>query len=186
MRLRALLPIEDIAQASRAPAAPAAELTSVDPPPFGMLKPKLEILLSAGVESGCGPPDRTQQMTANQLGSVLLEHLDEHCHSPKYVVQYSSTRDQKETTAKGSNAYLSLSTNAPAATSPTTFLASSFVSNEFAHAMQAMRTATRTGGNLIILQCFRSTEDLKSCVVPESWTQLTNENDRVGANGASG
>ena len=121
MRLRALLLIEDIAQPSRAPAAPAAEPTSVDPPPFGVWNPKLEIPLSAGVESGCGPPDRTQQMTANQLGSVLLEYLDEHCHSPKYLVQYSSTRDQKETTAKGSNAYLSLSTNAPAATSPTTF-----------------------------------------------------------------
>jgi len=149
MRLRAFLPIEDIAQPAKAPAAPAAELTSVDsPPPFGVLKPKLGVPSSPEVESGCDPsarPDQKSQMTANHLGSVLLEYLDEHCHGPKCLVPYSSTRDQNETTAKGSNVYLSLSTNAPA-TSPTTFPASSSTSNEFAHAIQAMRAATRAGG----------------------------------------
>jgi hypothetical protein len=63
MRLRTFLPIEDIAQPAKAPAAPAAELTSVDsPPPFAMLKPKLGIPSSVEVESGCDPSamlDRT-------------------------------------------------------------------------------------------------------------------------------
>ena len=39
MKLRAFLPIEESAQPARAPAAPAAELTSVaSPPMFGMLR----------------------------------------------------------------------------------------------------------------------------------------------------
>ena len=60
MRLRGYLPIEDIAQPAKAPAAPAAGLASVDsPPPFGVLESKLEIPWSMGVESGCDPPDRT-------------------------------------------------------------------------------------------------------------------------------
>ena len=63
MRQCAFLPIEDIAQPAKAPAAPAAELTSVDsPPPFAVLKPKLGIPSSVEVESGCNSsemPDRT-------------------------------------------------------------------------------------------------------------------------------
>jgi len=57
MRLRGYLPIEDIAQPAKAPAAPAVGLASVDsPPPFGVLKSNP---WSVGVESGCEPPDRT-------------------------------------------------------------------------------------------------------------------------------
>ena len=42
MKSLAFFPIEDIAQPARAPAAPAAELTSVpSPPPFGVLRPKV-------------------------------------------------------------------------------------------------------------------------------------------------
>ena len=62
MRRRAFLPIEDIAQPAKAPAAPAAELTSVDsPPPFGVLKPKLGVPSSPEVESGCDPSARPDQ-----------------------------------------------------------------------------------------------------------------------------
>jgi len=35
----------------------------------------------------------------------------------------------------------------------------------------------------INIQCLGSTEDLTPCVVPESWAEWTNENDRDGANG---
>ena len=51
-------------------------------------------------------------MTANHFGSVLLEYLDEHCHGLKCWSR-TSTRDENEITAKGSNVYFSLSTNAP-------------------------------------------------------------------------
>lgn len=62
MILYAFLPIEDIAQPARAPAAPAAELTSVaSPPPFGMLRPRGEPSL-AGVVSGCGSSAEADQM----------------------------------------------------------------------------------------------------------------------------
>ena len=77
-------------------------------------------------------------MTANHLGSVHLEHLDEHCHGLKCWSR-TSTRDENEITAKGSNVYFSLSTNAPA-TSSITFLAGSSTSDEVAHAIQAMRS----------------------------------------------
>ena len=81
-------------------------------------------------------PDRTQQMTANWLGSVVLEYLDEHCHGLKMPgpVRFYSRLEQNEITPKGSNVYFSLSANAPA-TSPTTFPAISSISNEFAHAI---------------------------------------------------
>jgi hypothetical protein len=83
---------------------------------------------------------------ANHLGSVLLEDLDEHRHSPKCLVPYSSACSQKGIKLGViEGMYFSLSTNAPA-TSPTIFPASSSTSNEFAHAIQAMRAATRAGG----------------------------------------
>src|SRR6266478_521584 len=83
----------------------------------------------------------------NPLGSVLLQYLDEHRHSPKCLVPYSSTLDQKESNGEIEEINFSLSTNAPA-TSPTTFPASSSTSNKLAHAMHVMRAATRAGGKL--------------------------------------
>jgi hypothetical protein len=53
MRSHTFFPIEDIAQPARAPAAPAAELTSVlSAPPFGVLKPRAGGPSSARVVSG--------------------------------------------------------------------------------------------------------------------------------------
>jgi hypothetical protein len=83
----------------------------------------------------------------NHLGSVLLEYLDEHRHSSKCLVPYSSTVDQKESNREVKGTHFSLSTNAPA-TSPTTFPASSSTSNKLAHAMHVIRAATRAGGKL--------------------------------------
>src|SRR5216684_7446772 len=73
--------------------------------------------------------------------------LDEHGHSPKSLVPYSSTSNQKESSREIEEFHFSLSTNAPA-TSPTTFPASSSTSNKLAHAMHVMRPATRAGGKL--------------------------------------
>lgn len=66
--------------------------------------------------------------------------------------------------------------------SPTAFLASPSTSNDFTHAMQAHESG-QSYRRKINIQCLGSTEDLTSCVVPESWAEWTNENDRDGANG---
>jgi hypothetical protein len=75
MVMHAFLPIEDIAQPARAPAAPAAELTSVaSPPPFGMLRPRGELSL-AGVVSGCGSlagPDQMYRMESKPFWQHTL------------------------------------------------------------------------------------------------------------------
>ena len=56
MRSHTFFPIEDIAQPARAPAAPAAELTSVlSEPPFGVLRPRVGGPSPARVVSGYGP-----------------------------------------------------------------------------------------------------------------------------------
>lgn len=56
MSSHAFLPIEDIAQPARAPAAPAAELTSVpSAPPFGELRPRVGGPSPARVVSGYSP-----------------------------------------------------------------------------------------------------------------------------------
>jgi hypothetical protein len=56
MRSHTFFPIEDIAQPARAPAAPAAELTSVlSAPPFGVLRPRVGVSSPAGVVSGYSP-----------------------------------------------------------------------------------------------------------------------------------
>jgi len=91
------------------------------------------------------------------------------------LVPYTSTRDQNETTARRSNEYFSLSTNAHA-TSHITFPASSPTSNEVAHAIQAMRVVTRAGGKLSLIA-------LAQVALSECWAESTNENDRVGPNG---
>jgi hypothetical protein len=84
----------------------------------------------------------------DHLGGVLFKDLDEHRHSPKCLVPHNSTPSQIQTVMTAlSDTYFSLSTNAPA-TNPTTLLASSSTSNKCAHAMHAMRAATRAGGKL--------------------------------------
>ena len=56
MRSHTFFPIEDIAQPARAPAAPAAELTSVlSAPPFGVLRPRVGGPSPARVVSGYSP-----------------------------------------------------------------------------------------------------------------------------------
>jgi hypothetical protein len=55
-RSHTFFPIEDIAQPARAPAAPAAELTSVlSAPPFGVLRPRVGGPSPARVVSGYSP-----------------------------------------------------------------------------------------------------------------------------------
>jgi hypothetical protein len=151
MVLHAFLPIEDIAQPARAPAAPAAELTSVaSPAPFGMLRPRGESSL-AGVVSGCSSLAEHDQMywMENepfwQHALRVFGRTSPRPEKPGPVQFYlRSERDNRRTME---TIYFSLSTNAPA-TSPTTFPASSSTSNEFAHAIQAIRAATRAGGKL--------------------------------------
>lgn len=56
MRSHAFFPIEDIAQPARAPAAPAAELTSVpSAPPFVALRPRVAGPSPVRVVSGYNP-----------------------------------------------------------------------------------------------------------------------------------
>jgi hypothetical protein len=56
MRSHTFFPIEDIAQPARAPAAPAAELTSVlSAPPFGVLMPRVGGSSPGRVVSGYSP-----------------------------------------------------------------------------------------------------------------------------------
>lgn len=151
MTLRAFLPIEDIAQPARAPAAPAAELTSVaSPPPFGMLRPRGEPSLP-GVVSGCGSlaePDRMYWMESKPFWQHALRVFGRTSLRPEKPgpVQFYLRSERGNRITVGS-IYFSLSTNAPA-TSPTAFPASSSTSNEFAHAIQAIRAATRAGGKL--------------------------------------
>jgi len=186
MRLRAFLPIQHITQPAKAPAAPVAELTSVDsPPPFGVLEPKLEIPSSADVESGCDPPaepDRRWKTDGEPSWQCVPRAFGRPLPRPEMLVLYTPTRDQNETTVKGSNEYFSLSTNAPA-TSPIDFPARPSTSNEVAHAIQTMRAVTRAGGKLTFNALAQ--EDPTSCVLSECWAKLTNENDRDHANRGS-
>lgn len=56
IRSHAFLPIDDIAQPARAPAAPAAELTRVPSAlPFGMLRPRVAGSSPVRVVSGYNP-----------------------------------------------------------------------------------------------------------------------------------
>jgi hypothetical protein len=94
---------------------------------------------------------------------MLLEYSDEHRHSPKCLVPYSSTSDQKESNREIEGTHFSLSTNAPA-TSPTTFPASSSTSNKLAHAMRRQEAILQGLGA-------RRIENFASCIIPDCWAE---------------